>query len=124
MAVFHSSYKAEASHALVANRNSEIIEFEINHPRLEAAKNTSRQAPSNDMESESAINRSDLATEASMPFQLSMCDPNIELTAISSIQNESEGAEHEFSLPPVDGGKDAWLFLFSAFVLEILVWGT
>ncbi|OAL46661.1 MFS general substrate transporter [Pyrenochaeta sp. DS3sAY3a] len=31
--------------------------------------------------------------------------------------------EHEFSLPPVDGGKDAWLFLAAAFVLEVLVWG-
>ncbi|KAH7389608.1 major facilitator superfamily domain-containing protein [Phaeosphaeria sp. MPI-PUGE-AT-0046c] len=31
--------------------------------------------------------------------------------------------EIDFSLPPVDGGKNAWLFLFSAFLLEILVWG-
>ncbi|KAF4338333.1 MFS monocarboxylate transporter [Fusarium beomiforme] len=29
----------------------------------------------------------------------------------------------EFSLPPVDGGKDAWLFLFASFFLEALVWG-
>ncbi|KAK2468034.1 hypothetical protein H9L39_20256, partial [Fusarium oxysporum f. sp. albedinis] len=28
----------------------------------------------------------------------------------------------EFSLPPVDGGKDAWLFLFASFFLEALVW--
>lgn len=26
-------------------------------------------------------------------------------------------------LPPVDGGKDAWLFLAACFVLESLVWG-
>jgi hypothetical protein len=31
--------------------------------------------------------------------------------------------EHEFSLPPVDGGKDAWLFLAAAFIVEVLVWG-
>lgn len=31
--------------------------------------------------------------------------------------------EHEFSLPPVDGGKDAWLFLTAAFIVEVLVWG-
>lgn len=29
----------------------------------------------------------------------------------------------EFSLPPVDRGKDAWLFLAACFVLEALVWG-
>ncbi|KAI0184345.1 MFS monocarboxylate transporter [Xylaria flabelliformis] len=30
---------------------------------------------------------------------------------------------HEFSLPPVDGGKDAWLFLAAVFLVEALVWG-
>jgi len=30
---------------------------------------------------------------------------------------------HEFSLPPVDRGKDAWLFLAACFVVEALVWG-
>jgi hypothetical protein len=29
----------------------------------------------------------------------------------------------EFSLPPADGGKDAWLFLAAAFFLEALIWG-
>ncbi|KAH7359520.1 major facilitator superfamily domain-containing protein [Pyrenochaeta sp. MPI-SDFR-AT-0127] len=33
--------------------------------------------------------------------------------------NEDEG----FSLPPTDGGKDAWLFLFACFMLEALIWG-
>jgi hypothetical protein len=28
-----------------------------------------------------------------------------------------------FSLPPVDGGKNAWLFLAAATTIEILVWG-
>jgi hypothetical protein len=26
-------------------------------------------------------------------------------------------------LPPTDGGKDAWLFLLSCFMLEALIWG-
>ncbi|KAI0514528.1 major facilitator superfamily domain-containing protein [Xylaria bambusicola] len=30
---------------------------------------------------------------------------------------------HEFSLPPVDGGKDAWLFLSAVFVVDALIWG-
>ncbi|GMG53401.1 unnamed protein product [Aspergillus oryzae var. brunneus] len=29
----------------------------------------------------------------------------------------------ELQLPPVDGGKDAWLFLAAGFVMEALVWG-
>ncbi|KAF9695081.1 hypothetical protein EKO04_006839 [Ascochyta lentis] len=36
---------------------------------------------------------------------------------------QQRDVEFEFSLPPVDGGKQAWLFLVSAFVLELLVWG-
>lgn len=28
-----------------------------------------------------------------------------------------------FSLPPTDGGKDAWLFLLACFMLEGLIWG-
>lgn len=30
----------------------------------------------------------------------------------------------EFSLPPVDGGKDAWFFLAACFFVEALTWGT
>jgi hypothetical protein len=40
-------------------------------------------------------------------------DPSLE----NQLQNQ------EFSLPPVDGGKDALLFLAAAFMLEALVWG-
>ncbi|KAI1368391.1 MFS general substrate transporter [Xylaria arbuscula] len=34
----------------------------------------------------------------------------------------SEG-NAEFSLPPVDGGKEAWLFLAASFVVDALIWG-
>lgn len=37
----------------------------------------------------------------------------------------SNDARLEFlALPPVDGGKDAWLFLGACFVIEALIWGT
>lgn len=39
---------------------------------------------------------------------------------------EESGVEfgrHEFSLPPTDSGKDAWLFLAASFMMEALVWG-
>ncbi|OLN81569.1 Monocarboxylate transporter 8 [Colletotrichum chlorophyti] len=37
---------------------------------------------------------------------------------------DAHGQGHEFSsLPPVDGGKQAWLFLAACFAVEMLVWG-
>ena len=38
-------------------------------------------------------------------------------------QSVEQAAQHEFSLPRADGGKDAWLFLAAGFVVEALVWG-
>ncbi|KAL5407413.1 hypothetical protein PMIN06_004653 [Paraphaeosphaeria minitans] len=35
----------------------------------------------------------------------------------------SQGEDGVFSLPPTDGGKDAWLLLFSCFMLEGIIWG-
>ncbi|KAK6951155.1 hypothetical protein Daesc_007686 [Daldinia eschscholtzii] len=37
--------------------------------------------------------------------------------------SQPEDGRQEFSLPPVDGGKDAWLFLAACFAIEALVWG-
>ncbi|TID02669.1 Monocarboxylate transporter 10 [Colletotrichum higginsianum] len=38
--------------------------------------------------------------------------------------NDPHRASHEFSsLPPVDGGRRAWLFLAACFAVEMLVWG-
>lgn len=62
--------------------------------------------------------------ETSTPRISSVNDPDIELYVINPRLNQTRTTEPEFSLPPVDGGRDAWFFLFSAFVLEILVWGT
>ena len=36
----------------------------------------------------------------------------------------SVDVRHEFpALPPVDRGKDAWLFLGACFMVEALIWG-
>ena len=40
-----------------------------------------------------------------------------------AVVEESNGPRHEFSLPPVDRGKDAYLFLLACFMVEGLVWG-
>lgn len=51
----------------------------------------------------------------------------IELSTIgqTSIPADSEASRRDeaVGLHPVDGGLHAWLFVFSAFVLECLVWG-
>lgn len=42
----------------------------------------------------------------------------------SEYQDTSRSSSRpEFSLPPVDGGKDAWLCLVGCFFIEALVWG-
>ncbi|KAI1133427.1 major facilitator superfamily domain-containing protein [Nemania abortiva] len=44
--------------------------------------------------------------------------------ANTRLPNEGDFVQRqEFSLPPVDGGKDAWLFLAAVFVVDALVWG-
>lgn len=43
---------------------------------------------------------------------------------LESFQNRpADEANASSSLPPTDGGKDAWLFLFACFMMEALVWG-
>lgn len=56
--------------------------------------------------------------------------PDIETPRLS-IQGSNETGyasddsldKEKYSLPPVDGGKDAWLCLMGAFILEMVVWG-
>lgn len=57
----------------------------------------------------------ELATHAARPATLSI-DNGAEL-------ENAEDHGFEFSLPPVDGGKEAWLFLAGSFFIEALVWG-
>lgn len=64
-----------------------------------------------------------------------MSNETIELQSIARQQDGYGGSQvHQetinsvetnegFSLPPADGGKDAWLFLFSCFMLEGMIWG-
>jgi hypothetical protein len=37
--------------------------------------------------------------------------------------NRHNPIQHEFSLPPIDSGKDAWLFLAACWAVEAVVWG-
>ncbi|PTB63779.1 MFS general substrate transporter [Trichoderma citrinoviride] len=39
------------------------------------------------------------------------------------VETQQEDQHQGYSLPPVDTGKDAWLFLAACFVMEAMVWG-
>ncbi|PTD11421.1 hypothetical protein HYE67_008117 [Fusarium culmorum] len=57
-----------------------------------------------------------------------MSSTSIELRAREEGSSPAEDVDltstHEFSsLPPVDGGKDAWFFLAASFMVEALTWG-
>jgi hypothetical protein len=41
----------------------------------------------------------------------------------TSIADNVSDHQQEFSLPPADGGKDAWRFLVTCFFVEAFVWG-
>lgn len=41
----------------------------------------------------------------------------------SGAEEDDGQGRHEFSLPPTDSGKDAWLFLLASFMMEAFVWG-
>ncbi|KAH7011266.1 major facilitator superfamily domain-containing protein [Ilyonectria destructans] len=45
-----------------------------------------------------------------------------DIGGLTGSEEEAIG-RHEFSLPRVDGGKDAWLFLAACFTVEALTWG-
>ncbi|CAN9186096.1 unnamed protein product [Alternaria alternata] len=58
--------------------------------------------------------------ESPPPRSAAVNESDMELRANNRDLDEMRATEPEFSLPPVDGGMAAWLFLFSAFVLETL----
>jgi hypothetical protein len=54
--------------------------------------------------------------------EFALIDLNDERNTINQPSAEPAG-HHGFSLPQVDGGKEAWLFLAAGFIVEALVWG-
>ena len=47
----------------------------------------------------------------------------IELHDNAASNGHGEHHGQEFSLPPADGGRAAWLFLVTCFFVEAIVWG-
>ncbi|KAF2119086.1 putative MFS monocarboxylate transporter [Lophiotrema nucula] len=60
-------------------------------------------------------------TSVTTPIEHARDGLNIELESYSG--SEEQHYLNVSSLPPVDTGKDAWLFLAAAFMVETLVWG-
>ncbi|CAK5280457.1 unnamed protein product [Mycena citricolor] len=61
---------------------------------------------------------------ASTVVGLEILGPRVEQAASShELESRSTAEEQAISLPPIDGGFRAWLFIFCAFILECLVWG-
>lgn len=63
------------------------------------------------------------AVTSSSGLRLSEIDRAIELRGPGLTPPESFIDRNESQLPPVDTGKDAWLFLAACFAMEALVWG-
>jgi hypothetical protein len=102
-------------------------------PRLDPSLPESIEMAEQSVRSGIATGRSDLNYDCSEPSYLSSPGATSEIalqplqvTRDSRDENLDDQAAgiHEFSLPPVDGGKDAWLCLVGGFVLEMMVWGT
>lgn len=55
--------------------------------------------------------------------RLSMIDQSHSAGGPGLTPPESVADRNESQLPPVDGGKDAYMFLAACFALEALVWG-
>lgn len=125
MANLHSGYEPEPSITLGQRQSSEFIELDlIHHLRKEADNLASTQASSHHGKTAPVNKESARETTAFTSRPVSIYDSNIELNGVSPQHYEAGAGEVQFSLPPVDTGKDAWLFLFSAFIMDILVWGT
>jgi hypothetical protein len=123
MATLRSGYEAGSSLAPAACRNSEVIELDsINHLRKEATKIASTESPIF-VSTPTSVMTDHAYMAASTPRRTSIDDYNTELNAVNLHHDEAAAVEASCLLPPVDTGTDAWLFLFSAFVMDILVWG-
>ncbi|KAI0538152.1 major facilitator superfamily domain-containing protein [Xylaria digitata] len=58
------------------------------------------------------------------PYAEAKSDDGFFVAVNARLPDEEDFVERqEFSLPPVDGGKDAWLFLAAVFVVDALIWG-
>lgn len=92
-----------------------------NHPSHSSAEVTSRYLNPTKMASTRRTS-SDRADEHASVAQHGQPNEPIELrNGASTIA--IDGDRQEFSLPPADGGKDAWLFLITCFFVEAFVWG-
>ena len=56
------------------------------------------------------------------PYAMELPNRSTDVELSTTFDRIDENAE--FSLPPADGGSDAWKFLASTFIFEALTWGS
>lgn len=61
----------------------------------------------------------ELTSYSAQPSTAALTDTEL----LHNTANETSLDTEAFSLPPTDGGKDAWLCLFACFMIEALIWG-
>lgn len=124
MATLHSGYadKPESLLESAASQHSQSIEpSNLDHfPEKTTEKFQEKPADSSVAAPAPATTESAGTTAASNPPHSSNIQPN----GVNPHQHEVDSADTDSSLPPVDTGKDAWLFLLAAFILNVLVWST
>lgn len=105
-------------------RNADFMGLDSRHYSNKKATNyASTQLPPNHVQHELATIEPAQVAVALMPRRTIMSDSNIEHNVSNPHHAVGGPAEIHSSLPPADTGRDAWLFLFSAFTMDILVWG-
>lgn len=116
---------SDSTYTSSVHRNTTPIELDtMQYPRNGFRSDKSTPSNAHAKRPSLAEEQPAFPSQVSTPRPRSIYDSNTELHAFDPSHDVPGAAEPEFSLPPVDTGKDAWLFLFSAFVLEVLVWGT
>lgn len=116
MATLHSGYTPQSS---LPRQNFDPVELDnIHDSREQSANNTTTHSSVDDVKTTLDAAK---ATNTSTPRRAPSHNSNTELDTVNSQHDEFSAAG--LSLPPVDTGKDAWLFLFAAFVMEFMVWG-
>jgi hypothetical protein len=66
-----------------------------------------------------------MASHGTAEVELASFTPQPSSIASQDIEplHDHVNSDEGFSLPPTDGGKDAWLCLLACFMLEALIWG-
>ena len=64
-----------------------------------------------------------MASNRSTEVELTAPGSPTDIELLQRNHHQPPNSDAAFSLPPTDGGKDAWLCLIACFMLEAMIWG-